>query len=821
MRRNVRRMFIILISVITISSLSLLYTRYWALQRLGHGLYGRSISVNSTCHIDHHLHLHSLLPRRTGNFYTGSETCALQRRFASIVNHTLYVDCMGSGMRAMYQLNPEWLTARNVKILAETTNLMKRTVDQPPPISHSNTAIHVPIMSLPLEPIEPPPYIPPPPPTLHDPKKQLDAANDAQTKRINHQRGARWRAASRQHRHNQWYRYKTPVPLDALDTSVRVICEHGPPVTGGATAVKASIAVTKEENFILHHTPLHSVRQRAHMIVNAINNATTSVVPPSLPLATATTNNQRSAQPRPPNIEMIMIDAMSREHFMRSMPATVSFMEKLSTPSSSSSSSPSSSKSGSSSSSSSSTGYTAFEFLRYHIVGFSTRGNLLPMLCGVDGTPKSNQQCPAANLIWNQYRQYGYATSYLLNQCSDYFQDYFTPESPLPDGVAVDHEIVTPFCHPEYDHAGEWSNFYGPYAVRRRCMAGKYVHEYTLEHIWQFHDSYRSIPRARVNSDSNNDNNNGVADDHDDNDNGDDDGVSTFGFSGFAEAHEGSLEVAATLDYDLAAFLRAFTNQFDDHSFVLPSPIHLPSSSSSSSSSMSSLSFASSRRVAQSPPQWRQYMYTHRYKQSPKQSPSSTSDRMKRTTSFPRFNPSSLHGNNNNNNNNNNAHQQHSSKRSNETILFVLSDHGSHMGPFYEFSRAGRQEHRLPFLFVLVPNSLLTRRPELRQTLLHNRDALVTPYDIYHTLRHLLVYEQSSSDSSFDNEWSSHSNSNGNSLHGSTIADVAIMAPSNRRYESHSRSLLQPIPLTRTCDDANIPANLCACRTSSPPTPMP
>jgi arylsulfatase A-like enzyme len=146
-----------------------------------------------------------------------------------------------------------------------------------------------------------------------------------------------------------------------------------------------------------------------------------------------------------------------------------------------------------------------------------------------------------------------------------------------------------------------------------------------------------------------------------------------------------------------------------------------------------------------------------------------------------------------------------SKKRSNETIIMLLSDHGSHMGPFYEFSRAGRQEHRLPLLMILVPNSLLLRYPRIKHALLHNRNALVTPYDIYHTLRHLLVYPH-------DVGYTPFSSDNDDSGH-DIIANITITSPANLNKLPFMKSLLRPIPLDRTCAQAHIPASLCACST--------
>lgn len=79
--------------------------------------------------------------------------------------------------------------------------------------------------------------------------------------------------------------------------------------------------------------------------------------------------------------------------------------------------------------------------------------------------------------------------------------------------LRLDYDVVTPFCHFEYDQGGQWSNFAGPYSMNRRCITGKHVHQHTLDYIEQFFDN------------------------HD---------AGRFMFASFCEAHEGSHEVIAS-----------------------------------------------------------------------------------------------------------------------------------------------------------------------------------------------------------------------------------------------------------------------------------
>lgn len=258
-------------------------------------------------------------------------------------------------------------------------------------------------------------------------------------------------------------------------------------------------------------------------------------------------------------------------------------------------------------------------------------------------------------------------TGWLLNQCTDYFADYFAPGGAGEADALPDHEIVLPFCHSDYDNFGQWSNLAGPYSIKKRCIAGRSAHDHTFDYVRQFAAAYN---RAEV---------------------------PWLLAAGLAEAHEGSLEVLAGMDGALATLLRDFTR---------------PSSSSSSSSSL--------------------------------------------LTSRP-------------------------------TVILLLSDHGSHMGPHFQMTEAGRLEHRLPLLFLIAPHSLLGHLPrEARAALEGNQQALTTPLDVHRTLLHLVE------------GW--------RELTGE-------QAEGGRGWEGERAglSLFTRVPPERTCYDAGVPSSLCPC----------
>jgi hypothetical protein len=109
------------------------------------------------------------------------------------------------------------------------------------------------------------------------------------------------------------------------------------------------------------------------------------------------------------------------------------------------------------------------------------------------------------------------------------------------------------------------------------------------------------------------------------------------------------------------------------------------------------------------------------------------------------------------------------------TVTFLLGDHGLHYGPFSQTAR-GQMEAKMPFLKLVVPNSLLRRHPHLEGVLLANRDALVTAYDLYATLKHIAVYPEPPP-----------------------------------RVPPWSYSLLWPIPADRSCADAGVSVQECVC----------
>jgi hypothetical protein len=112
------------------------------------------------------------------------------------------------------------------------------------------------------------------------------------------------------------------------------------------------------------------------------------------------------------------------------------------------------------------------------------------------------------------------------------------------------------------------------------------------------------------------------------------------------------------------------------------------------------------------------------------------------------------------------------------TAIFLFSDHGSR---FSDKKRAptGYLEERLPFVSLYLPPKYRKKHEEKYNNLIKNSKTLTSPFDIYATVREL------------------------------TCLDIFI----NSKENSYKRSisLLQPIPIDRSCEQIGISDHFCVC----------
>ncbi|KAF9958565.1 hypothetical protein BGZ65_001329 [Modicella reniformis] len=119
------------------------------------------------------------------------------------------------------------------------------------------------------------------------------------------------------------------------------------------------------------------------------------------------------------------------------------------------------------------------------------------------------------------------------------------------------------------------------------------------------------------------------------------------------------------------------------------------------------------------------------------------------------------------------------------TIIFMLADHGLHMGINFMFTPNGRIEHLNPYLSVILPPLLTKKYSSLSRGLMHNQQSLITGYEIHATLKMMAsgVMPESGDQDAVD----------GGAWRRGTLFD-------------------EELGLSRTCEQAKIPEEFCRCR---------
>ncbi|EDW04567.1 GH23499 [Drosophila grimshawi] len=117
------------------------------------------------------------------------------------------------------------------------------------------------------------------------------------------------------------------------------------------------------------------------------------------------------------------------------------------------------------------------------------------------------------------------------------------------------------------------------------------------------------------------------------------------------------------------------------------------------------------------------------------------------------------------------------------SIVVFFSDHGLRFGPT-RATWSGHVEERLPFLFIWLPPFMRKAHPEFVQALQQNRNRLTTPYDLHITLKHIL------------------------SLSGRI---GSLQSLGGAKDCPKCQSLLQPVTLSRSCEDVAIADHWCTC----------
>lgn len=123
------------------------------------------------------------------------------------------------------------------------------------------------------------------------------------------------------------------------------------------------------------------------------------------------------------------------------------------------------------------------------------------------------------------------------------------------------------------------------------------------------------------------------------------------------------------------------------------------------------------------------------------------------------------------------------------TIFFFMGDHGQRYGPIRETTQ-GWYEDKLPMQWVYLPKRIEAAYPDWKQNLNKNSGRLTSHFDLYKTLLHVLK-----------------------TFHPGAPEVKKLL--SNARHQ-FGQSLFDEVPENRTCDDAGISVNFCACSKPKP-----
>ncbi|KAF9190994.1 hypothetical protein BGZ50_009689 [Haplosporangium sp. Z 11] len=142
------------------------------------------------------------------------------------------------------------------------------------------------------------------------------------------------------------------------------------------------------------------------------------------------------------------------------------------------------------------------------------------------------------------------------------------------------------------------------------------------------------------------------------------------------------------------------------------------------------------------------------------------------------------------------------------SALVIMADHGLHYGR-ETFTFPGFIHHKIPPLYVALPNQLLTERPSFLQAVEENsKNRIVSHLDLHQTFLHI-AYGDFPVDGAEPNAYAEFMTK--------FIADGTFrrqfhpQAPNETSYaQTFGRSLLLPIEESRTCRTGGIPNDFCA-----------
>ena len=170
------------------------------------------------------------------------------------------------------------------------------------------------------------------------------------------------------------------------------------------------------------------------------------------------------------NILLLYIDCVSRQHFLRKMKKTASFLEKFMRYNNN-------------------LEFTAYQFMKYHTFAHYTNPNIMPMFFS-----SVNKKGRHVNLV-KYLKENGFVTGSSGNFCSkepfELDAEFYNEFKILLD--EYDHENIAMFCDPNYSSEDSpYPIFSGPYGILRKCLYGLDTFKYLIEFGRQFWNIYKN-----------------------------------------------------------------------------------------------------------------------------------------------------------------------------------------------------------------------------------------------------------------------------------------------------------------------------------------
>lgn len=200
------------------------------------------------------------------------------------------------------------------------------------------------------------------------------------------------------------------------------------------------------------------------------------------------------------------MDTVSRKQFYRKMEEVVEYLEYLN----------------------STNKYEIYQFFRLISNGFSTEYNTRAMYTG-----SQLRQNRRGRPYWDFFSGQGNIAAYVNGFCEDWMSVFLKTKF-----KGMDHALFYPWCHFEFHPLEKtFGNFAGPFSIVRRCINGKYVHDYIFDYIsdiWNNYSPYGKIIHVS-----------------------------------FQEGHEGTGEVLRTLSPSMEKFLKLMEDKAELENTVL------------------------------------------------------------------------------------------------------------------------------------------------------------------------------------------------------------------------------------------------------------